>query len=156
MGRRLHRLAAEGAKFLTVGGVATVVALVLFNVLVHGLFGNPPGPMNNRPLTAFVLANLLGMLLSYRASRLWTFRHREVVGAVGGLLPYSLINTVTMAVPLLCLTVSRYLLRLDSVLADNLAANVVGLGLGTVARFWAFRRFVFQHPRPEQRRQLAS
>ena len=31
-------------------------------------------------------------------------------------------------------------------IADNIAANVVGLGLGTVVRFWAIRRFIFVRP----------
>jgi putative flippase GtrA len=156
MGRRLQRLAAEGAKFLAVGGVATLVAFVLFNALVHGFFGDPTGPMNNRPLTAFVLANLVGMAVSYRGSRSWAFRHREPVGAAGGRVSFLVINIVTMAIPLLCLAVSRYVLELDSAVADNVAANVIGLGLGMAARFWAFRRFVFLSPRRARQRELAS
>lgn len=146
MGRRLQRIAAEAARFLAVGGVASLVALVLFNLLVHGFWGYQPGPMNGRPLTAFVVANLAGMLVSYRGTRSWAFRHRQVVGAAGGRLSFLGINLVTMLIPLLCLAASRYLLHLDSALADNLAANVIGLGLGAAARFWAFRRFVFLHP----------
>jgi putative flippase GtrA len=156
MGRRLQRLAAEVVKFLAVGGIATLVALVLFNVLVHGFFGHPTGPMNQRPLTAFVVANLVGMVVSYRGSRSWAFRHREVVGPVGGRVAFFAINTLTMMIPLLCLAVSRYVLVLDSAVADNLAANVIGLGLGTAARFWAFRRFVFLSPQRLRRRELAS
>jgi putative flippase GtrA len=156
MGRRLQRLAAEVVKFLAVGGIATLVALVLFNVLAHGFFGHPTGPMNQRPLTAFVVANLVGMVVSYRGSRSWAFRHREVVGPVGGRVAFFAINTLTMMIPLLCLAVSRYVLVLDSAVADNLAANVIGLGLGTAARFWAFRRFVFLSPQRLRRRELAS
>ena len=156
MGRRMQRLAAEGAKFLAVGGAATLVALLLFNLLVHGIPGTGPGPMNSKPLSAYALANLVGMVVSYRGSRSWAFRHREPVGAAGGRVSFFVINTLTMAIPLLCLTVSRYLLDLDSVLADNISANVIGLGLGTAARFWAFRRFVFHSPRRVRQRELAS
>lgn len=67
MGRRLQRLAAEGAKFIAVGGVATLIALLLFNLLVHGFWGFRPGPMNDRPLTSYALANLVGMVVSYAA-----------------------------------------------------------------------------------------
>lgn len=156
MGRRMQRLAAEVVKFLAVGGIATLVALVLFNVLVHGFFGDPPGPMNDRPLSAFVLANLVGMVVSYRGSRSWAFRHREVVGPTGGRVAFFVINTLTMAIPLLFLAVSRYLLDLDSAVADNVAANVIGLGLGAAARFWAFRRFVFLSPRQLERGEVVS
>ncbi|HEX6248621.1 MAG TPA: GtrA family protein [Nocardioidaceae bacterium] len=156
MGRRMQRLAAEGARFLAVGGFATLVALVLFNALVHGFFGHPAGPLNERPLTAFVVANLVGMVVSYRGSRSWAFRHREVVGPAGGRVAFFVINTVTMALPLACLWVSRYVLDLDSALADNVSANVIGLGLGMAARFWAFRRFVFLNPRRARQREVTT
>jgi hypothetical protein len=29
-------------------------------------------------------------------------------------------------------------------LADNISANVIGLGLGTLFRFWSYRKFVFR------------
>jgi hypothetical protein len=48
-----------------------------------------------------------------------------------------------MAIALACLAVSHYLLDLRSPLADNISANGVGLVLGTLFRFWAYRRFVF-------------
>lgn len=145
MGRRLQRLASEVAKFLAVGGVATLVALVIFNGLVHGYLGGP-GPMHEQPLVAFVAANVVGMVVSYRGSRSWAFRHREAVGPAGGRLVFFVINILSMAIPLLCLTVSRYLLHRDDPVADNVAANVIGLALGTAARFWAIRRYIFPNP----------
>jgi len=38
---------------------------------------------------------------------------------------------------------SHYALGLTSVLADNISANVVGLALGTMFRFWSYRKWVF-------------
>ena len=38
---------------------------------------------------------------------------------------------------------SHYALDLTSPLADNIAANGVGLVLATAFRFWAYRRHVF-------------
>lgn len=153
MGRRLQRFASEGAKFLTVGGVATLVSLLLFNALVHGFFGDPTGPMNSWPLPAFLIANLVGMVVSYRGSRSWAFRNREVVGAAGGRIAFFVINIVSLTIPLLCLAISRYAFDLDDALSDNIAANLIGLGLGTAARFWAFQRFIFVHPERAQARQ---
>jgi putative flippase GtrA len=152
MGRRLQRFAAEASKFLTVGGVATLVALVLFNALVHGYFGGP-GPLNDQPLLAFVLANLVGMVVSYRGSRSWAFRHREAVGPAGGRVAFFAINVLSMAIPLGCLAFTRYVLGLTDPLSDNIAANVVGLGLGTAARFWAIRRWIFLSPRRLEKRE---
>jgi putative flippase GtrA len=37
---------------------------------------------------------------------------------------------------------SHYVIGLTSLTADNVA-NIVGIGLGTLFRFWAYRRFVF-------------
>ena len=40
------------------------------------------------------------------------------------------------------LAFSHYTLGFTSVLADNIA-TVVGIGLGTLFRFWAYRKIVF-------------
>ena len=143
---RYRRLLAEVTKFITVGGFATAVAFVLFNALVHGMPGSSDGVLHAHPLPAFVIANAIGMIVSYRGSRSWAFRHREAVGAAGGRVAFFVINIASMAIPLGCLAFSRYVLGLDSGLADNISANVVGLGLGTAARFWAIRRFIFLRP----------
>ena len=155
MGYRWQRFLSEGAKFLTVGGVATVVSFVLFNGLVHGYFGGP-GPMHEDPLVAFVIANLVGMVVSYRGSRSWAFRHREAVGVAGGRVSFIVINLVSMVIPLACLSFTRYVLGLTDPFADNISANVVGLGLGTLARFWAIQRFIFLSPARLESRELAG
>ena len=155
MGRRWQHFLAEVTKFLTVGGVATLISFVIFNAAVHGYFGGP-GPLNQQPLLAFVLANTIGMFVSYRGSRSWAFRNRETVGAAGGRLAFYVINVASMAIPLGCLALSRYVIGLDDPFSDNIAANVVGLGLGTAARFWAFRRFIFLSPRRARERAVVS
>jgi putative flippase GtrA len=151
MGPRLQRVSAEAAKFLAVGGVATAVAFVAFNALVHGVWAGP-GLLNDYPLVAYVIANTIGMLVSYRGARHWAFRNREVVGLAGGRVTYFVVNTASMALPLACLAFSRYVLERSDPVSDNIAANVVGLVLGTAARFWAFRKFVFLHPATAARR----
>jgi putative flippase GtrA len=155
VGHRWQRFLSEGAKFLTVGGVATAVSFVIFNGLVHGYFGGY-GPMHADPLVAFVLANTVGMLVSYRGSRSWAFRDRETVGVAGGRLSFFVINIVSMVIPLACLSFSRYVLGLTDPFADNISANVVGLGLGTLARFWALRRFIFLSPARLEKRAVSQ
>jgi putative flippase GtrA len=135
---------SEGGKFVAVGAVATVVALVLFNLLVHGIGGD--GPLNGQPLVAFAVANLVGMAVSYRGARSWAFRRREPVGPASGRLGFLVVNLVSLLIPMGALAISRYVLDLDGAISDNVAANVVGLGLGTAFRFWATRRFVFRSP----------
>jgi putative flippase GtrA len=154
VGLRWQRFLSEGAKFLTVGGVATVVSFVIFNGLVHGYLGGP-GPMHEQPLWAFVIANTVGMVVSYRGSRSWAFRNRSAVGVAGGRLAFFVINIVSMVIPLGCLSFTRYVLGLTDPFADNISANVVGLLLGTLARFWAIRRFIFLSPARVEQRELA-
>ncbi len=146
MGRRWDRVIAEAGRFLAVGGVATLVALFLFNLLVHGYGVDEVALLGDWPIVAYVLANLVGMAISYRGSRHWAFKDREPVHADGGRTAFFVINVATMMLPVACLFVSRNVLGLDDPLSDNIAANVIGLVLGLVARFWLFRRFVFRRP----------
>jgi putative flippase GtrA len=153
VGHRWQRFISEGAKFLTVGGLATLVSFLIFNGLVHG-YVDGPGPMHDQPLVAFVIANLVGMVVSYRGSRSWAFRHREAVGVAGGRVAFLVINVVSMVIPLACLAFTRYVLGRADPIADNIAANVIGLGLGTLARFWAIRTFIFVRPVRVETREL--
>lgn len=144
MGARLRRIGGEAAKFSVVNVVATVVALVLFNLVVHGLPGvYGPGPLNGWPLTSWFIANCVGMAISFYGSRSYAFKHRRPSGPGGGALNYIVVNLVSFTIPMACLWITRNVIGWDSVIADNISANVVGAGLGTLVRFWAFRRFVF-------------
>lgn len=143
-----RRRLAEAGRFLAVGGVATVTALFLFNLLVHGFTPGGDAPLADHVLLAYVLANTVGMVVSYRGTRSWAFRERPPVQADGGRSAFVGINLVTMLLPIGCLAFSRNVLGLDSPLADNLSANVIGLFLGLVSRFYLFRVVIFRRPAP--------
>jgi putative flippase GtrA len=145
MGPRLRRIGGEAAKFSAVNVVATVVAVVLFNALVHGLPGlYGPGPLNRYPVLTYFLANCVGMVISFYGSRRYAFKHRQPTGPGGGALHYAIVNIASFVIPMACLWITRNLFDWDTVIADNLSANVVGAALATLFRFWAFRRFVFK------------
>lgn len=146
MGTRWRHLLAEVGRFLTVGGVATIVALFLFNLLVHGFNTGHKALLDGHVFVGYVLANTVGMVISYRGSRNWAFRDRPTRHADGGRLAFVIINMVTMSLPIACLAISRNALGLDDPLSDNISANVIGLFLGLVARFYLFRKFVFKLP----------
>ena len=59
---------------------------------------------------------------------------------------FVVINLVTMLLPIGCLAFSRNVLGRDDPISDNISANVIGLFLGLVARFYLFRTFVFRRP----------
>ena len=52
------------------------------------------------------------------------------------------VNAVALGISAVVLAFSHYGLGFTSTLADNIA-TIVGIGLGTLFRFWAYRRIVF-------------
>ena len=131
---------------MVTGGLSTLTSFLVFNFLAHGLYITDRPWLEAHPILAFIVANLCGMLVSYRLSRTWTFRHRPPVHPDGGRTAFFVINLVTMPLAIACLWFSRHVLGLTDPLADNVAGNVVGQLTGQVARFYLFRRFVFQQP----------
>jgi putative flippase GtrA len=137
---------AEAARFMAVGAVSTVVAILLYNWLAYEPY-HLWSPLHRHVTWSYIVAHTAGMLVSYELSRRWTFRNRSANKAGEGFVSYAVINIVTLAtIPLGCLWFSRHALELTSQLSDNLSGNVVGLLLSQVARFYLFRRFVFQRP----------
>jgi len=136
----LHQLIRESLKFLTVGGVGLVVDLLVFNAL---LYAGGDGPLNHKPLTAKTISVVAATLVTYTGNRVWTFRQRARTGFAREYVLFFLLNGVGLGIALCCLGISRYVLGLSGPLADNMAANLIGLGLGTLFRFWSYRRWVF-------------
>jgi putative flippase GtrA len=139
-GRRLRRGVGELSRFGTVGIAAFVIDVGTFNLLVHV---GSPGVLADKPLTAKVIAAVVATAFAYQVNREWTWKDRSRRGFWREYSLYFLLNAVGLAITLLPLAVSRYVLDLDSALADNIAANVIGIGLGTLFRFWSYRRWVF-------------
>lgn len=142
VGDKLRRVWGELLRFLAVGGLATAVSFVGFNVLVHGAVTGV-APMRDQPVAAYIIVNAIAGVVAYVGMRRWAFSHRQVTDSVSSVVSFFALGALTMAVPVLCLAVSRSVLGLSSVWTDNVSANVIGLGLGTALRFWVFRRFVF-------------
>lgn len=134
----------ELVRFGSVGALAFVVDAGLFNVLMYG----PGEVLGHKPLTAKVVSASVATLVAWLGNRHWTFPGRRRHAALPELLAFAVVNVVAMAIAVGCLAVSRYLMGLDSPLVDNLAANVVGLGLGTAFRYVAYRRVVFPGAAP--------
>lgn len=130
----------EGVKFGLVGAVAYVVDLSLFNALVH--VGEDP-PLGDKPLTGKVISVAVATLVAWLGNRYWTFRRRRRSAVPRELFLFAVVNVGGLALALVPLAVSRYVLGLTSALADNIAANFVGLALGTIFRFLMYRTVVF-------------
>ena len=133
----VRALLHEIAKFGIVGGIAFVIDVGLFNVLLYG------GVLTDRPITSKIVSVAVATTFAYFANRYWTFRHRGRTHMGREYLLFFLLNGAAMVISVSCLYVSHYILGLDSALADNISANVVGVALGTLFRFWSYRRWVF-------------
>ena len=131
---RLSHLVRELLKFGVVGGVAFVVDVGLFNLLLH---------LTEKPLTSKAVSVIVATTVSYAGNRNWTFRRRSRSTVRREYSLFFFLNGVGLAIALACLAISHYLLDFTSRLSDNIAANVIGLGLGTAFRFWSYRRWVF-------------
>ncbi|MGB9372911.1 MAG: GtrA family protein [Jiangellales bacterium] len=147
---RLRSASGEIARFLTVGGVGFVVDVTVFNLLRFNLgLGDGEGVLVDKPLTAKIISVVVATIVTYTGNRAWTWRHRERTGVVREYALFFVLNGIAMAIAVVTLAISHYVLGFTSPLADNIAANVVGLALGTAFRFWSYRRWVFKAPQPQ-------
>jgi putative flippase GtrA len=132
----------EIAKFGVVGIVAFVLTISLSNTF-H--FAAHLGP-----LSSFSLATAIAATASYFANRHWTWRHKDNTGVRRELPLFLALSFIGLLVSDIPLGISEYILGLHSPLAYNISSTLVGTALGTVWRFWAFRRWVFLDPEPER------
>ena len=134
------RMRKELGKFGVIGLVAYIIDLTVFNVL---RFAGGEGPLYDKPLTAKVVSVLAATTFAYFGNRHWTFKDRSRSSFRRQYTLFFVFNAVGMIISLSCLWVSHYLLGFESALADNISANVIGLVLGTIFRFWGYHNWVF-------------
>lgn len=133
--QRWRPLASEISKFASIGGVNTVVNIVLFNLLLQ--IG---------PLKANVVATAVATTSSYFMNRHWTYRKLPKSSLRREYTLFFALNLVGLLIESAVLFGARYGLHFDEhsdILAFNIA-KFVGLGIGTAFRFWSYRRFVFR------------
>jgi len=130
------RLKNEVAKFGAIGLVAYVIDVGIFNLLLHN-------SLSEKPLTAKTISAIVATTFAYFGNRFWTFRDRVRTSYRREYLLFVLLNGVGMSIQLTCLAISHYLLDFTSTLADNVSGNGFGLVLGTLFRFWSYRKWVF-------------
>ncbi|MFD3688052.1 GtrA family protein [Nocardiopsis sp. NPDC058631] len=143
----LAKLAGEVGKFGSVGAVAYVVQLGATNLLW--------GVAGMGPLSGQVLGTLASIAVAFVGNRFWTFGGRARTGYGRETLLFLVMNGVGLAIQLACQGFSVYVLGLDGALAQNIAGNVVGVGIGTLFRFFAYRTWVFPE-RPEAARERTA
>ncbi|MFI7597172.1 GtrA family protein [Actinoplanes sp. NPDC049681] len=139
---RFGAVVRELGKFGTVGGIAFAIDFVIFNVLLQS---------GAESLLAKTISTVVATTVAFAGNRFWTWRHREHRNMAHQYTMFFLLNGVGLCIGLACLAISHYGLgsvwpEFQSPLADNISGQLVGTAVGTLFRFWSYRRFVFGEP----------
>lgn len=144
MGKRNNsELRSEALKFIVVGGIGYLIDVGTFNLYMSVSTVHTGA---SDPYLAKSISMILAIIFTYFANSYWTFVHRR--GRKRNFIQFLMfigINLIGLTISLACIWVSRELLGFKSLLADNISANVVGVGIAMVFRFVANRAFVFPH-----------
>ena len=102
---------------------------------LHGAVG--VGPMVSKGLSI-----IAATVLTYLGSRFWTFRHRmnQALLREGAL--FAALNVAGLAIAECVIAFVTYGLDMKGTLAYN-AASLAGTGLGTVFRYFSYKKWVF-------------
>ncbi|MCC3289907.1 MULTISPECIES: GtrA family protein [unclassified Arthrobacter] len=125
--------------FSAVGAVAFVVDVGLFNILSATL-------VPDSPIAAKTISVLAATTVSWLGSRYVTFRKLRTRSIRSETLLFALTNLVGLLISTGCLFISHYVLDFRSTFADNISGNVVGIALGNIFRYFAYRYVVFNGP----------
>lgn len=137
----MRTLLPQLARFGTVGLVGLVVDVALFNLLRVTVLD--PEVIAEGPIFAKVISTSLAIAVNWLGSRYWTFRLERRRPAAREAFDFVVVSIGGLLIAVACLAVSRYVLGFTSLLADNIATNVIGLALGSTFRFVLYRVWVF-------------
>ncbi len=132
---------AQFTRFGVVGLVGFVIDFGVFNLLRATVF--TPENLHEGPVLAKVISTALAILANWVGNRFWTFREHRGRQLWREFAEFLVVSLGGMAIGLLCLWVSHYVLGFTSILADNISGNVIGLALGTAFRFTFYKLWVF-------------
>jgi putative flippase GtrA len=132
--KRVADLIPELAKFGVVGLIGSVIDLGGADYLhVHQGIG---------PMVAKALSITAATIVTYLGSRFWTFRHRVNQALLREGILFVVLNVIGLVIAEVVIAVTTYGLDAKSELAYNLA-SVVGTGLGTIFRYFSYKKWVF-------------
>lgn len=133
---RLKHLTQEVAKFGTVGAFGFLVNVVVFNLCLH--------TFQLASVRSGVISTFVAVCFNYVGHRYWTYQHSDKNQVRREATLFLLFSAFGMVIENGVLALSHYGFGFTSPLADNIAKNVVGLGIASVFRFWSFRTWVFR------------
>lgn len=138
---------AELLKFITVGIIAWITTTVLFFTLKSTV-------LQDKTVTANVVATLIATVVNYILSREWSFTARGGLQRRHEAPLFFLVAGISMGINQVPLWFSVYVCQLRTPhvsltfenIADFVSGPIIGTLLATAFRWWAMRKFVFPHP----------
>ncbi len=128
-------LVKELTAFGAVGAVAFAIDLGLFTWL------SPDGA-----LKAKAISTTVSTIVAYFGNRFLSFSHRARTTIGRETATFFGINLVTLAFSEAVIALFVYQLHYGHASTEVYVANLGTIAIGTVFRFWAYKRFVFLHP----------
>src|SRR6476469_7458135 len=128
-------LLKEVSAFGMIGACALVIDLGLFALLA------PYGAVKAKIVSATVSTTF-----AYFGNRYLSFSHRARTTIARETAFFFGLNAITLVFSAGCIAVFVYPLHYGHQSAMVFFVNLVSIGIGTVFRFWAYKRFVFLHP----------
>jgi putative flippase GtrA len=135
--QRFRQLIHEGAKFLTVGGIGFVVVLAGSDALHFEL--------GLGKFTSVTIATVLATVITFLGNRYWSFKDRQGAGARSETVLFFLLNGVGLLIQYACIFLVTDVIALSGRIWYTFA-NFVGVGIGTLFRFWSYRKWIWVHP----------
>jgi putative flippase GtrA len=130
---RLRAFTVQVAKFGAVGAVGLVVDVTVFNLLRATVLS--PEHLASGPIIAKVISTAIAILVNWVGNRFWTFGSQRTGRTLREGVEFFAVSIAGMGISVGCLWFSREVLGYTSLLADNIASNVIGLALGAACRF---------------------
>jgi putative flippase GtrA len=130
--QRFRQVIHEGAKFLVVGAIGTVVTFGLAIGLKHDLgeYG------------AITVATIVATVVTYLGNGYWAFKNRKGQGTLRDSVVFFVLNGVGLLIYYLCIAV-KDMAGLKGTLWYVIFVLLLGTGLGTLFRFWSYRKWVW-------------
>ena len=137
----MRLLLTQLTHFGLVGLLGLVIDVAIFNALRLTVLA--PEELHEGPVIAKVISTAVAIFATWVGNRYWTFRSTRRAAALREGIEFLAVSIGGMLIGLTCLWVSHYVLGYTSLLADNIATNVIGLALGTAFRFSLYKWWVF-------------
>lgn len=134
--RRFHAITHELAKFGTIGVINLGVNFAVVNLLWFTI-------LSGSEVKAKAVATVVAATSAYFMNRHWTYKDRPKSTLRREYTLFFFFNLVGLVIEVAVLYAAKYGLHQTNLLVLNLF-TAVGIVLGTVFRFWAYRTHVFK------------